>query len=365
MENFLKIIYNVNKGRENIKVKEIELIKKAREPIIKWYQENKRELPWRKEKNPYHIWLSEIMLQQTRIEAVKQYYKRFLEELPNIQDLAEVEEEKLLKLWEGLGYYNRARNLKKAAQIIQEKYQGQMPKNYSQLIELPGIGEYTAGAISSIAYDEPQPAVDGNVLRVISRLIGSKKDVLDSKTKKEMTQNLKEIMPKQAGDFNQGLMELGECICMPNGEPLCEQCPLQEMCVAKNKNLTAEIPVRNAKIKRKKEEKTVFLLEFENKIAIRKREQTGLLANMYEFPNIDKKVEIKEIDTVLKSWGLVGKDIKKIGTNHHIFSHIEWEMIGYKVQVNAKNQEFIWAEKETILEKYPIPGAFIPFRKKI
>lgn len=343
--------------------KEIELMKKMRKPIIKWYQDNKRELPWRKEKNPYYIWLSEIMLQQTRIEAVKQYYERFLIELPTIYELAEVEEEKLLKLWEGLGYYNRARNLKKAAQVIQEKYNGQMPRHYQELVELPGIGEYTAGAISSIAYDEPVPAVDGNVLRVVSRLIGSKKDVLDNKTKKEFTQGLQKIMPEQAGNFNEGLMELGERICIPNGEPLCEKCPLQKICVAKNENLTAEIPVRTSKIKRKKEEKTVFLLEFENKIAIRKREPKGLLANMYEFPNINKKIAKKEIKEVLNSWELTGKQIEKIGTHRHIFSHIEWDMIGYKVQVDNINQEFIWQEKEEILEKYPIPGAFIPFRE--
>lgn len=347
-------------------MKEIELMKKMRKPVIEWYQTNKRELPWRKEKNPYHIWLSEIMLQQTRIEAVKQYYKRFLKQLPTIEDLAKVEEEELLKLWEGLGYYNRARNLKKAAQVIQEKYGGQMPKRYEELIELPGIGEYTAGAISSIAFDEPVPAVDGNVLRVVSRVIGSKKNVLDSKTKKEFTQELKEIMPKKhAGDFNEGLMELGEVVCIPNGEPLCEKCPLQEICVAKNENLTTEIPVRNQKIKRRKEEKTVFLLEFEDKIAIRKRENISLLANMYEFPNIDKKINKRECESVLKNWCLTGKYIEKIGTHHHIFSHIEWDMIGYKIQVDAINKEFIWLKKEEILKKYPIPGAFISFREKM
>lgn len=189
-------------------MQDLELMKKIREPIIKWYQQNKRELPWRKEKNPYHIWISEIMLQQTRIEAVIGYYERFLRNLPTIQDLAEVNEEKLLKLWEGLGYYNRARNLKKAAQIVQEKYDGKMPKHYEELLELPGIGEYTAGAISSIAYDEKAPAVDGNVLRVLSRVILSKKDVLQTKTKREFTDKLQEIMPDQAGDFNEGLMEL-------------------------------------------------------------------------------------------------------------------------------------------------------------
>lgn len=348
-----------------MEITEIELMKKMREPVIEWYQKNKRELPWRKEKNPYYIWLSEIMLQQTRIEAVKQYYDRFLKQLPTIQDLAEVEEEKLLKLWEGLGYYNRARNLKKTAQIIQEKYNGQMPSHYQELIELPGIGEYTVGAISSIAYNEPVPAVDGNVLRVVSRIIGSKRDVLENKTKKELIQKLKEIMPKQSGDFNQGLMELGELVCIPNGEPLCEKCPLQNICVAKKEDLTKIIPVRNQKIKRKKEEKTVFLLEFENKIAIRKRKNTGLLANMYEFPSIDRKITKKEWKEVLQNWCLTGNHIEKVGTHHHIFSHIEWDMIGYKVQVDGKNQEFIWVNKEEILNKYPIPGAFVPFRKKM
>lgn len=346
-------------------MQEIELMKQMREPIIDWYQKNKRELPWRKEKNSYHIWLSEIMLQQTRIEAVKQYYERFLNQIPTIQVLAEVEEEKLLKLWEGLGYYNRARNLKKAAQVIQEKYDGKMPRCYKELVTLPGIGEYTAGAISSIAYDEPVPAVDGNVLRVVSRVVGSKRDVLENKTKKEFTQKLQEIMPKQAGDFNEGLMELGELICIPNGEPLCQKCPLKEICIAKKEDLTDVIPVRNQKIKRKKEQKTVFLLEFEGKIAIRKREKTGLLANMYEFPNIDKKVKENEIEQIIQNWKLRGNQIEEIGTHHHIFSHVEWDMIGYKMQVNSRNTEFIWVRKEEILKKYPIPGAFIPFREKM
>ena len=346
-------------------MKEIELIKKMTNPVIKWYQENKRDLPWRKEKNPYSIWISEIMLQQTRIEAVKQYYKRFLEQIPNIQALAEIEEQKLLKLWEGLGYYNRARNLKKAAQMIQEKYDGQMPKTYQELVNLPGIGEYTAGAISSIAYDEKVPAVDGNVLRVVSRVIGSKKDILERNTKKEITGFLQEVMPEEAGDFNEGLMELGELICVPNGEPLCEKCPLQGICVAKNNKLTSVIPVRNQKIKRKKEDKTVFVLEFEGKIAIRKREQNGLLANMYEFPNINKKVNKKQIEKVLQDWSLTGTQIKKIGTHHHVFSHIEWDMIGYKIEVNHINESFTWITKKEILKNYPIPGAFLPFRDKI
>lgn len=347
-------------------MEETKRLEKMTKPIIQWYQQNKRELPWRKEKNPYHIWLSEIMLQQTRIEAVKQYYERFLKQLPTICDLANVEEQTLLKLWEGLGYYNRARNLKKAAQIIEENYHGEMPKSYQELIVLPGIGEYTAGAISSIAYDEQVPAVDGNVLRVVSRIVGSKKDVLEPKTKKEFTEKLKKIMPKQAGDFNEGLMELGELICIPNGEPLCSKCPLQKICIANSKNLTNEIPVRNLKIKRKKERVTVFLLEKEGKIAIRQRKQTGLLANMYEFPNLNQKITKKQVEEVLKDWKLIAKnEAEKIGTHHHVFSHIEWDMVGYKIEVIKENQEFQWIKKEEILKQYPIPGAFVPFRNKM
>lgn len=173
------------------------------------------------------------------------------------------------------------------------------------------------------------------------------------------------MMPNQAGDFNEGLMELGELICIPNGEPLCEKCPLKEICVAKNEKLTDVIPVRNQKIKRRKEQKTVFLLEFEGKIAIRKRDKTGLLANMYEFPNMDKKRKKNELETVLQNWGLTGNQVEKIGTHHHVFSHIEWDMIGYKIQVNGINSAFMWVKKEEILEKYPIPGAFVPFRDKM
>lgn len=347
-------------------MKEIELIKKIQEPTIKWYQKNKRELPWRKEKNPYSIWISEIMLQQTRIEAVKEYYKRFLEQIPTIKALAKINEEKLLKLWEGLGYYNRARNLKKAAQMIQEKYKGEMPKKYEELVQLPGIGEYTAGAISSISYNEKVPAVDGNVIRVLSRVVGSQKDILENKTKKEFTQKLKEVMPEQAGDFNEGLMELGELICIPNGEPLCKKCPLQEICVAKNQKLTDLIPVRKQKKNRKKEKKTVFLLEYKGKVAIQKRNSTGLLANLYEFPNIHEKTTEKQIEEILQEWEISKKGkIEKIGEHHHIFSHVEWDMIGYKVQVKNKNKKFLWIDKEEILEKYPIPSAFVPFRDKI
>ena len=259
------------------------------EPIVKWYQKQEKMLPWKQDKEPYHIWVSEIMLQQTRIEAVKKYYTRFMKELPTIHDLANVPEEKLLKLWEGLGYYSRAKNLKKAAIQIEQEYNGKLPTSYAELLKLSGIGEYTAGAIASISYKEKVPAVDGNVLRVVSRVLASKEDVLSPETKRKITKKLLEIMPDEPGDFNEGLMELGEKICLPNTVPLCETCPIQEFCLANKEKLTNEIPVRVKKQKRKIENKTVFILKYKDEIAIRKREKTGILANLYEFPNVIRR----------------------------------------------------------------------------
>ena len=264
-------------------------LKQIVKPIVEWYQKQEKTLPWKQDKEPYHIWVSEIMLQQTRIEAVKKYYTRFMKELPTIHDLAIVPEEKLLKLWEGLGYYSRARNLKKAAIQIEQEYNGKIPTSYTELLKLLGIGEYTAGAIASISYKEKVPAVDGNVLRVVSRVLASKEDVLLPETKRKITKKLLEIMPNEPGDFNEGLMELGEKICLPNTVPLCEICPIQEICMANKENLINEIPVRIKKQKRKVENKTVFILKYKNEIAIRKREKTGILANLYEFPNVIRR----------------------------------------------------------------------------
>ena len=338
-------------------------LEKIVEPIVKWYKENKRMLPWRKQKNPYAIWISEIMLQQTRIEAVKVYYERFMREIPNIETLANIEEV-LLKLWEGLGYYSRAKNLKKAAIKICEEYGGNMPKYYEQLVDLPGIGEYTAGAIASIAYHERVPAVDGNVLRVISRIIGSTKDILLPDTKREMTAKLKAIMPKEAGDFNEGLMELGERVCIPNGEPFCNNCPLQAYCVAYKQGLTNQIPVRIKKTKRKYEERLIFVLEWKDKIAIQKRGEKGLLAGMYEFPNVMKK-EGLIIKQILQTWNLEAEQKEALGKAKHIFSHIEWNMEGWRIKVKNKNEQFIWAKKEEIIEKYAIPEAFGYYKNKL
>ena len=331
--------------------------------IVEWYQQNKRILPWREEKNPYLVWVSEIMLQQTKIEAVKEYYARFIAELPTIADLAKVEEEKLLKLWEGLGYYNRARNLKKAAMQIETEYGGAIPTTWEQLKKLPGIGEYTAGAVASICFGEKVPAVDGNVLRVMARLTGSKKNILLTDTKKQVTALLTKIMPEEAGDFNEGLMELGETVCIPNGSPYCEICPLKTFCIAKAKGETMELPVREKNLCRKKEERTVFLLTKQGKIAIQKRKETGLLSGMYEFPNVLGKLEEKEINQLLETWKLKGKTIVRKGEKKHIFSHVEWHMFVYLIEVIKENTSFLWVDEEMLEKQYAMPTAFQKVRK--
>lgn len=331
--------------------------------LLEWFKKHRRELPWRIENNAYSIWISEIMLQQTKIEAVKKYYERFMKELPTIQKLAEVEEDRLLKLWEGLGYYNRARNLKKAAIEIEEHYQGKMPEEFEELQKLPGIGEYTAGAIASIAFNKKVPAVDGNVLRVLSRVEASKENVLLPETKKKMTEKLKKMMPEEAGIFNEALMELGEIICIPNGVPLCKNCPLQEVCLANKKKMTEEIPVREKKLERKKEDITVFLLYWGEEVAIQKREEKGLLANMYEFPNAKGKMTLQEITEKVQSWNLMSEEIKEVGKHKHVFSHVEWNMIGYEIKIRNKNKKFIWVNAKELEEKYALPTAFAFYKK--
>lgn len=222
--------------------------------LLNWYDSHARILPWRESPTAYRVWISEIMLQQTRVEAVKPYFERFIKELPEVKALALASEEQLIKLWEGLGYYNRVRNLQKAAQTIMEHYKGEIPDSYEKLLELSGIGEYTAGAIASIAFGKTVPAVDGNVLRVYTRLTANKEDITKTAVKKEIAKQIKNILPqKRTGDFNQSLMELGATICLPNGLPKCEQCPLKDLCEAKKRDLMQHIPVKTPKRKRKKE----------------------------------------------------------------------------------------------------------------
>lgn len=340
--------------------------------LLSWYEYNARILPWRSEPTPYHVWISEIMLQQTRVEAVKPYYDRFLCELPDIEALSKVEDEKLMKLWQGLGYYNRARNLKTAALTIMNEYNGVMPRDYEKILSLKGIGEYTAGAISSIAYQIPVPAVDGNVLRVISRVEANDEDILKASTKKRVREELLEIMPEdRAGDFNQALMELGATVCIPNGKPLCEKCPWDTICQAYKQDRVMELPVKQPKKKRKIEQRTVFLLYSKGKIAVCKRPDTGLLAGLWEFPNELGKLGIEEAKENLEQWGINQYELEKTAKGKHIFSHIEWQMSGYFVEIEDgdaidwRELEFEWISVEEMERKYAIPSAYELFLREL
>ncbi len=338
--------------------------------LLDWYDVNARELPWRNQSNPYYTWVSEIMLQQTRVEAVKGYFARFIEALPTIQDLANAKEDELLKLWEGLGYYNRVRNMQKAAITVVEQYNGELPRDYKALLSLSGIGTYTAGAICSIAYQLPVPAVDGNVLRVTKRLTGSYDDIMLPKVKKELEEDMLKIMPKtRSGDLNQALMDLGATICIPNGKPLCVQCPLNEKCKAYKENLTDELPVKSSKKGRKIQEKTVILFYCNGEYALHKRPDKGLLAGLWEFPNIDKSLSIPKLEELLKKENIEDYSLELLGEGKHIFSHIEWHMIGYRVILPSKDSELFedlqWYSKEEIARDCAIPTAFKAYSSQL
>ncbi|MBP3475376.1 MAG: A/G-specific adenine glycosylase [Lachnospiraceae bacterium] len=337
------------------------------EPLLAWYDKGRRILPWREEPTPYHVWLSEIMLQQTRVEAVKPYYDRFLKELPDIRSLAEVDEEQLLKLWEGLGYYNRARNLKKAAMTIMSEYGGKMPGNYDELCKLSGIGSYTAGAISSIAFGNPVPAVDGNVLRILSRLRIDDRDILDAKVKKSIEQELRQVIPTdRPGDFNQALMELGAMVCIPNGMAKCEECPWNQLCQARKQNRVLEFPKKAPKKPRSIEKKTILVIQDAERVALHKRPEKGLLAGMYEFPSLEGHKKEAEVIEYLKQLGLQPLRIRRLEDTKHIFTHKEWHMSGYVIRVDElckledgnSTGEFIFIDPMETKTNYPIPSAF-------
>ncbi len=332
------------------------------EPLLGWYEKNARELPWRTRPEPYHVWVSEIMLQQTRVEAVKPYFARFLKELPTIRDLAECEEDKLLKLWEGLGYYNRVRNMQKAAQQIVELYDGEMPADYEKILALPGIGSYTAGAISSFAFGIGKPAVDGNVLRVLSRLQKSYEDIMKQSLRKKMEAQVEEIIPKErAGDFNQALIEIGAIVCVPNGAPKCEECPLHHLCQAHADGVEQELPKKTPPKSRKIEDRTVLVLLSDNQAALRKRPKKGLLAGLYELPNLEGRLTQEEVLEYVKSLQLSPIRIQELPEAKHIFSHIEWHMAGYAVKIEEPDQDpegLFFVEKQEMESRYSIPTAF-------
>lgn len=335
--------------------------------LIGWYQENKRDLPWRRTKDPYRIWISEIMLQQTRVEAVRPYYERFVREVPDVRALATLPTERLLKLWEGLGYYSRARNLQKAAGQIVESYGGNFPQEYDMIIGLAGIGSYTAGAILSFAYDVPRPAVDGNVLRVWSRLTLDSSDILKASTKKKAEAMIKEMIPKDyPGDFNQALIELGATVCVPNAAPHCDVCPLADDCLAYKEGRQDQLPVRSKAKARKIEKRTIFLFRDGDTLAIRKRADHGLLAGMYEYPGVTGHLSQKQAVAYAKSIGLMPVRIRRLADSVHVFSHVEWHMRGYKMIVDelekSCEEEMLFVSRKEIESRYPIPAAFAAYQ---
>ena len=331
--------------------------------LLDWYRQNARDLPWRRTRDPYRIWISEIMLQQTRVAAVLGYYARFLEAFPTVEALAAAPEGQLMKLWEGLGYYSRARNLQRAARLIVER--GGFPRAFSDLLSLPGIGDYTAAAIASAAFAQAEPAVDGNVLRVIARLTDCRGDVALPQTKKAVRAQVREIFPEAEADirvFNQALMELGATVCVPNGPPKCLLCPVRDFCRGLARGTAAELPVKAPKKARRVEEKTVFLVLREGRIALRKRPTSGLLAGLWEFPNVEGTLEEAAAGAAVSAWGLKPRAWKNRLTARHVFSHVEWHMTGYTLEAGGQGPEdFVWVDT---LERHAIPSAFARYAEE-
>ncbi len=339
-------------------------------PLIKWYQSKKRDLPWRHDITAYKVWVSEIMLQQTRVEAVKPYFARFLNAFPTIADLASAEEDVLLKMWEGLGYYNRVRNMQKAARQIMAEHDGVFPDNYEEIRNLTGIGNYTAGAIASFAFGIPKPAVDGNVLRVVSRLTASYEDIMKQSVRGQMEQELEAIIPSEsASDFNQGLIELGAIVCVPNGTPKCEECPVAHLCEARKQGIAEELPVKSKAKARRIEEKTVFIFQDGEHVAIRKRPNKGLLAGLYELPNVSGHLTEDEALEYSRQIGLAPLHIQALDDAKHIFSHVEWHMKGYRIRVDelerSCTEPMVFIHPEGIEKEYPIPAAFEVYAKQM
>ncbi len=398
----------MKKGKEAVEIcemtaEETALLARLQEPLIAWYDCNKRDLPWRRDITPYRVWLSEIMLQQTRVEAGREYFLRFIGELPNVEALANVPDEQLMKLWEGLGYYNRARNLKKAAGVLMERYGGEFPSTYEELLELPGIGPYTAGVISSIAFSRCRPSVDGNVLRVIMRVLGRRDDIGKESVKRAVERALLLVMEsgmahERPGDFNQSLMELGAIVCIPNGRPHCDRCPWAADCVAKAEGITMELPVKQVKKSRRIEERTVLILRDEKeRLLLHRREERGLLAGMWELPALSGKLDEQGVRQAVKPFEekLQLQWLRPAGEAVHVFSHVEWHMTAfegrirpasgadaaaaafggtalgavaeesrpYLKDVRREEPRWIWADAKQIREEIALPSAFKGFRK--
>ena len=355
----------------------MERLRALEKPLLSWYRRQARELPWRENRDPYRIWVSEIMLQQTRVEAVKPYFERFMDAFPQVKDLAEAEDDRLMKMWEGLGYYSRARNLKAAARIIVEKYGGCLPASFEELKELPGIGSYTAGAVASIAYGIPVPAVDGNVLRVISRVLGDREDIRRASARARMERELGEVVPaSEPGAYNQGLFEVGALVCVPGGEPKCGECPLYDLCLSGRNGWWREIPMKSPPKPKRVEERTVLLIEKDGRILIDRRPPKGLLASLYELPSVLGHMTPEEAVAYL---GLSPAQVSRaeaLPSARHVFSHVEWHMTGCRLVLSPEAPAdslldasifpgAFFAEREELAHTYALPSAFAVYKRLI
>ncbi len=327
------------------------------EYLLPWFYENKRDLPWRKVKDAYAVWVSEIMLQQTRVEAAKEHYIRFMRALPTVFDLAACDDEKLMKLWEGLGYYSRARNMKKCAKTVVEEYGGVFPRDKKLLQKLSGIGEYTAGAVSSIAYDEKNPAVDGNVLRVCARVQGDFTPIDSPERKKELYASLASVYPDAAGDYTQSLMELGALICLPEN-PKCAVCPMQGKCKAEREGWQNDLPVIPKKADKKRVFLNVFLIRTPQGALLKKRPEKGVLAGMWEFPNCETTENSGEVEAQLSSLGFQNFTAQKQSGHTHVFTHLIWEMTAYTVETSDMPPTFTPFSMEKIKKEVSLASAF-------
>ena len=367
--------------------------------LLAWYRANKRDLPWRHTNDPYRIWVSEIMLQQTRVEAVKPYYASFLSKYPDVKALAEAKEDDLTRIWEGLGYYSRVRNMHKAAMEVNASCGGLFPVSYEVLLTLPGIGSYTAGAVASIAGGENVPAVDGNVLRVYTRIMADDGCISDAKTVKRIREEIAVLMHKageasekgcvesekgcaekndgdltyRPGDFNAAMMEVGATVCLPNGEPKCGECPFAGVCKAYKEGRIGEYPKKAAKAKRRIENRTVFVLESTRGIALKKRPGKGLLAGMYELPAAEGFLTKKQASSYIEGLGYHPVRIREIEESTHVFSHIEWHMKAFHAVVDDIADPSVYdpangiffVTKEERKEGYALPSAFKAYKKYI
>ena len=318
--------------------------------LLPWYDRNKRDLPWRLNTDPYRAWVSEIMLQQTRVEAAREYYNRFMRELPTVQNLANCPEEKLLKLWEGLGYYSRARNLHAAAKQIAER--GAFPSTYEEIRTLKGVGAYTAGAIASIAFELPTPAVDGNVIRVLSRVLGDARD--QEILKDAFAKDLAPAYPAtRRGDYTQSLMELGATVCLPSA-PKCMLCPLFSVCATKSDAL----PTKRVKAERKQVDMTVFIFSGEQGAGLEKR-ANGVLKGMWQFYNVESHLSFAQVEEHVRVLGVRTFSLSPAPKSHrHVFSHIEWNMQAYTIRTEEQLPFLQYFSKNTIVNDVSIPSAF-------